>query len=332
MKKKIIALVLAVALCVSLAVLPAGASAANVQGKSVVMQIGNTTAWVDGNAVQLKEAPCIIDGRTMLPFRALAEALDCNVEWVPGSERIIVTKQDGSDYKAIYQIGNIDVYRHTDTGEDMYYRMDVAPVLSQSGNTLLPARYVAELLGYTTNWADTLNAAVIYNDNGAIKLSDVKAKMTALLMPLDSSVIADSFTCDEERFASDVYSYLNQYLVMWGDRRLAWNSDLELVCNQRAYEREAMDRWITNDNISLLYSADRQKIYENACGTYYIPETEFCLGESTDAKFLIQQAHHNEDEWKVLTNKDYSQVAVSAVKHGGTYRVLILLSGTGIMR
>ena len=48
---------------------------------SITLQIGNTTATVYGKQAVLDAAPVIIDGRTMVPIRFIAESLDCTVDW-----------------------------------------------------------------------------------------------------------------------------------------------------------------------------------------------------------------------------------------------------------
>lgn len=331
MKKRIISVVMAIAICLSFAIIPAGAANAS-SGRTVVFQEGNDTAWINGSEVSLAEAPRVIDGRTMVPFRTLSEALDCSVEWVPGAEQIIITKNDDPGFKLMYQIGNTAVYKILDYGDEMVYRMDTAPVLSEYGNTLLPARYVAELLGYTANWADTYSAAVIYKSDRLLTLPEVKETMAVLLKVIDSSVTEESFTTDEERFAKSVYAYLNEYLVKKGERSLAWNDDLSKVCDYRAYERQIMGRWTTKDDLSYAYADNRQKLYEKTCGVYYIPETEVCLNKGTNALWLIQQVRYDEETWNVLKDADYTQVAVSAIKDGDGYRTLVIISGTGVMK
>jgi len=380
MKKRVLSIVMAIAICLSLLIVPVGAvdaadetsvvettveEAATVEDtvaaeeetvveetaaaeeetvveetpaatetayvpESIVFQTGNKTAWVNGQPVEIVEASQVINGRTMVPFRVLAEALDCSVEWIPASQQILITKNTDEEYKLLYQIGNTAVYKLTDYGEEIAYRMDVAPLLSANGNTLLPARYVSELLGYTTNWADAYDAAVIY-PAAPMHISKIKAIMADAIKSIDADVTVDSFTTDEERFAANVYKHLNDQLVSKGERSLKWSADLSLVCDQRVYERQVMNKWVNVDDESLVYTDDRQKLYERICGKYYLPETEFCFTKGTNALWLVQQVRYDEESWATLTDEDYTQVAVSAVKVGDGYRVLVILSASEYM-
>lgn len=51
------------------------------QAKSIVMRVGNKTAYVDGEAVPLDVSPVIASGRTLLPVRFIAERLGYIVNW-----------------------------------------------------------------------------------------------------------------------------------------------------------------------------------------------------------------------------------------------------------
>ena len=49
---------------------------------------------VNGNNLSFDQPPIIIDGRTLVPFRAIFEALGATVEWVSAEQKVIV-KKDG---------------------------------------------------------------------------------------------------------------------------------------------------------------------------------------------------------------------------------------------
>lgn len=59
---------------------------------TVCMTIGLDEMEVNGEAVALLNAPKIVNDRTMLPVRDVAEALDCDVEWVDETETAVFTR------------------------------------------------------------------------------------------------------------------------------------------------------------------------------------------------------------------------------------------------
>ena len=60
-------------------------------GNKISMQINNGTMKKNGQDVQMDVPPQIIDNRTMVPIRAVAEALNAQVKWVPGLRRVAIT-------------------------------------------------------------------------------------------------------------------------------------------------------------------------------------------------------------------------------------------------
>lgn len=59
----------------------------------VQFQLGSTNMLINGVAVPLDVAPSIVNGRTMLPIRALTQALRANIAWNPTARTVTVTAQ-----------------------------------------------------------------------------------------------------------------------------------------------------------------------------------------------------------------------------------------------
>jgi hypothetical protein len=61
-------------------------------GKNTIgLQVGNTSAVVNGTVMTLDAAPYIKNNRTMVPFRVIAEGLGATVEWDPALRIVTVT-------------------------------------------------------------------------------------------------------------------------------------------------------------------------------------------------------------------------------------------------
>lgn len=56
----------------------------------IVMQLDNKTAYVNEKECELEVAPTTIKGRTIVPIRFIAEALNLTVEWDDDSQTVIV--------------------------------------------------------------------------------------------------------------------------------------------------------------------------------------------------------------------------------------------------
>jgi N-acetylmuramoyl-L-alanine amidase len=121
---------------------------------------------VNGNAVQSDVPPIIIDGRTLVPLRTIAETLGATVTYNQQYNYAVITTGSnqaasptsttgGGKYDGLPEVGVL-VNGQTLTG-------DVPPVILD-GRTLVPVRMVAEALGCTVNYS---NGAVTVTSSGA---------------------------------------------------------------------------------------------------------------------------------------------------------------------
>jgi len=59
-------------------------------GSTVQMQIGTKLVRINDKVQTLVQAPMLVDGRTLVPLRAVAEAMNCNVEWNEGTKTVTI--------------------------------------------------------------------------------------------------------------------------------------------------------------------------------------------------------------------------------------------------
>jgi hypothetical protein len=58
---------------------------------TIGLQIGNTSAVVNGTVMTLDAPPYIKNSRTMVPLRIIAEGLGAQVEWDPALRVVTIT-------------------------------------------------------------------------------------------------------------------------------------------------------------------------------------------------------------------------------------------------
>ncbi|MBR5011014.1 MAG: copper amine oxidase N-terminal domain-containing protein [Clostridia bacterium] len=110
------------------------------------------TVVLDGETVEFDVAPQIINGRTMVPIRAVFEALGATLDWNATTRTATATIDD-------YVVKcTIDSKILTVCGESV--AMDTAPVII-GGRTLMPLRFAAEAFGCNVGWAAPINTAYI---------------------------------------------------------------------------------------------------------------------------------------------------------------------------
>ena len=122
-----------------------------------VLAANDISIFVDGVKVSSDVPPQIINDRTMVPVRAVTEALGCPVEWFGADRRVEVYGfgGDGEPFIIMY-IDNplVTVNRYNGmTGETDTDKITIdAPPVIINGRTFVPLRFIAETFGLTVDW------------------------------------------------------------------------------------------------------------------------------------------------------------------------------------
>lgn len=208
---------------------------------------------VDDNPLSLDVAPIIDQGRTLVPLRAIFEALGATIEW-NGAERRITARKGRRTISL--QVGNpqasivtellpwVDGFAQENgptTSQDEQVPLDVAPKIVND-RTMVPVRFVSEALGAAVDWDGTERKVLVKAKAGVqavtADLTGVHGTFWAQRKPESRNasrptrlgtvlVLVDhnvynavkssiaTYTADlaAEGYASDVY------MTAWGDHR-----------------------------------------------------------------------------------------------------------------
>lgn len=100
---------------------------------------------INGELLQSDVDPIIQNGRTLVPLRAIFEALDIDVEWIEETRTIIGSKEKNS---IVLQIDNIKAAVNNEE-----ISLDTAAIIVD-GRTLVPVRFIAEATGRKVSWRE----------------------------------------------------------------------------------------------------------------------------------------------------------------------------------
>ncbi len=125
--------------------------------KSVTLTIDNETAEVNGQPVVMDQPPIIVDGRTMLPFRFIAENLGADVTWDPDTNTVTAVWEG---ITVVLTVGSQTAYVD---GEPML--VNVPPVIV-NGRTLVPLRFLANAFGWDLQWNDVTRTVTVRIETG----------------------------------------------------------------------------------------------------------------------------------------------------------------------
>jgi hypothetical protein len=123
----------------------------------IVLQIGNSTFTVNGESHTLDSPPVIKNNRTLLPIRAIIEALGGTVGWDPNEKKVTVTLGNTTLElwigKSVAKVNGIDIPIDSTNPK-------VVPEIINS-RTMLPLRFVTENLGCDVQWDGTTKTITI---------------------------------------------------------------------------------------------------------------------------------------------------------------------------
>ena len=122
--------------------------------------IGQNVAEIDGQLISLDQSPVVINGRTLVPLRFVAEASGANVEWDPANRAAIINSmehQQGRQPGRIWNVG--DALPENAPWDQSQYRNNNLP--SQRGisdsNIRTNSRLLQDLQAFNTNHASRSN-------------------------------------------------------------------------------------------------------------------------------------------------------------------------------
>lgn len=151
---------------------------------SVRLHVGRQTAYVNGQSHLLDVPARIVDGRTMVPFRFVAEALDCKVEWKPAARTVVITRPGvpgtGEKPPAPPTAG---------TTKDFGFNLFAALAKEDAGeNIFVSPASVALALSMVYNGADTQTKKAMAEVLGVqgVSVEDLNKANQALLKALNS--------------------------------------------------------------------------------------------------------------------------------------------------
>lgn len=121
---------------------------------SLSYDLGAIKILINEEQIYPDVAPMIIEGRTMVPIRAVAEKMGYTVGW--DGDKDLVTLRGGDDNELHFTIG---AYTALKNGAEVI-ELDVAPFIVH-GRTYLPLRAVAEAMDAMVDWDGDTKTVII---------------------------------------------------------------------------------------------------------------------------------------------------------------------------
>lgn len=150
------------------------------------------TVEVNGTKITSDVPAMVINDRTVVPVRAVSEALNCDIEWDDASKGVNIYRDN---FLYMMWLERPTAFKLSPVAIEDYYDMDTPPVVIND-RTMLPLRALGELLGAEVGWdQDTLTASVRLdidinedNDGYAEKLMSYEQSMYDMYDAYDAYV------------------------------------------------------------------------------------------------------------------------------------------------
>ncbi len=154
---------------------------------------------VNGEAVETDQPAVIVESRTMVPVRVIAESLGSTVDWDANTKTATFTY---GDIVAALEIGG-DNLKVTAAGTTQLIPVD-SPATIINSRTMVPVRFLSETFGYTVDW-DAATKTVNVTDG---KAEDDTTSSAAVEVPFEG--MADKELKEEALVADGYIAILNE--------------------------------------------------------------------------------------------------------------------------
>lgn len=209
------------------------------------------SVFVKGQDVKFDTPPVIKEGRTLIPVRAVTNALGAQVEWDPDTSTATITR---GDIVIVMDLKNKVV---TVNGEIV--KLLVSPEINNN-RTFVPLRFIAETFNLKVDWDDESDSAIIEDgDYSEVEAGDLKAEATdknsivVTLSAIDQEGIeyifgeaaASSF---EVNYGSDEYIHVKEAQIADGGKSVK----LTLAGKLTADARKSVDGFVYDVDVSIV--------------------------------------------------------------------------------
>ncbi len=167
--------------------------------------LNQITVTLNGTYINFDVQPTEINGRVLVPVRAIFEALGAKVDWNESKNEVVATKGDVTI--RLYK-DNTTMYRNNNA-----ITLDV-PAKDIGDRILVPVRAISEAFGCKVDWSDANSQVIITtNSDSAIYSKEEMAQKiqslgysTAYEYPIPDYISVTGALWDSENYITDGYS------------------------------------------------------------------------------------------------------------------------------
>ena len=201
------------------------------------------TVTMNEEVMEFDVEPIMESDRVLVPFRAIFEALGCNVGYTEADGKQFVSAMRGENYLLI-EIGAYDM------GVNGNVEALDAPALIKDGRTLVPVRAVSEAFGANVEWIGDSKTVAIVTKQGQHKIKavigekDIKDEKGTTLISIKYSypVIENS---EENGYISQLNKEYKEYAEGFVQEAESNTEDARLLLEERGSDYYPMEFYLS---------------------------------------------------------------------------------------
>lgn len=246
---------------------------------------GDIEVYLDGSKIGFDQPPIIYNDRTMVPMRAIFEALGLTVQWFEEDKRVTAYN---NDIKMTMYIGDDKI-----TLNKKAYKTDTAPIIIEN-RTLVPLRAISELLNSKVEW-DGENRVVTIDTS-------------------TSEYFKEERLSDRE-LEKKILELTNIERAKWGRKPLVWNDTL--ADTARMHSQDMADRgFFSHENPDGQTPFDRM----TAAGINYKKAAENIAAGQATPEAAMQSWINSKGHLENIMREDLEELGVG-IARGGKYGI-----------
>ncbi len=130
------------------------------EAKPETVKPDGITVMLDGKKIEFDVEPILVKDRTMVPMRAIFEALGAKVDWDDDKQTAFGMN---ANTVVAFQIDNNKMQKSSVDGKSETIELDV-PAMLVNDRTLVPLRAISESFGNKVDWVDETQTVVITSE------------------------------------------------------------------------------------------------------------------------------------------------------------------------
>ncbi len=144
----------------------------------IVMYIGTNRAEIDGKSVTLDVESTLIDGRTMVPLRVVAETLNCTVDWFGTNRMIVINRKnaDGSEIDVFERYAQSELFWEYSNPNNKYlvWKADYKSLKEASAPTAYHSWWIETPVDKSTLLNKSFDCTIVMRTFGKDELANVR--------------------------------------------------------------------------------------------------------------------------------------------------------------